>query len=65
MPATNNTFEIQMFDYVTIENDKIIDRVQQSDSLGQFITLFKGTFIKFGVALLMIIVGLITALILK
>jgi predicted ester cyclase len=65
MPATNNHFEIQMFDYVTIENGKIVDRVQQSDSLGQFIALFKAVFIKIGIALFVIIIGLITALILK
>lgn len=65
IPATNHSFEIQMFDFVEIENEKIIDRVQQSDSLGQFISIFKGTIIKTGIILLLLIVGLILAVALK
>ncbi len=65
MPATNNSYEAQMFDYAIIENGKIVERIQQSDNLGQFITLFKGTFIKIGIVAGIIITGLITALILK
>jgi predicted ester cyclase len=65
MPATNNSYEAQMFDYATIENGKIVERIQQSDNLGQFITLFKGTFTIIGITLALIIIGLITALIIK
>lgn len=64
-PATGKSFEIQMFDYVKIENGKIVERIQQSDTFGQFILLFKGMFIKLGIALGMIMIGLIIALILK
>ncbi len=65
MPATNNSYEAHMFDYAIIENGKIVERIQQSDNLGQFITLFKGTFIKIGIVFLIVLVSLITALILK
>jgi predicted ester cyclase len=65
MPATGNRFEVQMFDYVRIENGKIVERIQQADTLGQFISLFKGMFITFGIIILLIITGLITALVLK
>ncbi len=65
MPATDNKFEVQMFDYAVIENGKIVTRIQQSDSLGQMITLFKGLFIKAGLVLILLILGLIIALILK
>lgn len=65
MPATGNKFEVQMFDYAEIENGKIVKRIQQSDSLGQMITLFKGGFIKAGIVLVLTIAGLIIALVLK
>ena len=65
MPATNKSYEAQMFDYALIENGKIVERIQQSDNLGQFTALFKGVFAKIGIALGIIIVGLIVALILK
>ncbi len=65
LPATNNSYEAHMFDYAIIENGKIVERIQQSDNLGQFITLFKGTFIKIGIVFLIVLVSLITALILK
>ena len=65
MPATNKSYEVQMFDYALIENGKIVERIQQSDNLGQFTALFKGILAKTGIALGIIIVGLITALILK
>lgn len=64
MPATHKNYELQMFDYATIENGKIVERIQQSDNLGQFITLFKGTLITVGIIVAIIIIGLITALIL-
>jgi predicted ester cyclase len=65
IPATNNSYEAQMFDYAIIQDGKIIERIQQSDNLGQFITLFKGIFIKIGILLVIVVVGLITVLILK
>lgn len=65
MPATNKSYEVQMFDYVTIKNGKIVERIQQSDNLGQFIALFKGTLMIIGAALAATVAGLAVALILK
>lgn len=65
MPATHKSYEVQMFDFAMIERGKIVERIQQSDNLGQFITLFKETFITVGVVVAVVIVGLVTALILK
>ena len=63
MPATNKHYEVQMFDYALIENGKIVERIQQSDNLGQFTTLFKGRFIALAVALLILIMGLVIGLV--
>lgn len=58
MPATHKRYEVQMFDYALMENGKIVERIQQSDNLGQFITLFKRRFITLAIALLLLIMGL-------
>lgn len=65
MPATNKSYEVHMFDYALIRNGKIVERIQQSDNLGQFITLFKTRFIILAVALLVLIMGLFTALLIN
>jgi predicted ester cyclase len=65
MPATRKSFEVQMFDYVKVENGKIVERIQQADTLGQFIALFKGLFIAVAVGIFLIIAFLVFALILK
>lgn len=45
MPVTNKCYEVQMCDYARIKDGKIVERIQQSDNLGQFMTLFKTRFI--------------------
>jgi len=39
-PATKRAFEASFFDYVRVEDDKIIERVQQADVLGQMRQLY-------------------------
>jgi predicted ester cyclase len=39
-PATKRSFEANFFDYVKIENGLIVERVQQSDVLGQMRQLY-------------------------
>jgi predicted ester cyclase len=39
-PATKRSYEASMFDYVRVEDGRIVDRVQQADMLGQFKQLF-------------------------
>jgi predicted ester cyclase len=65
IPATKNGFEVQMFDYVKVENGKIVERIQQADTLGQFAALFKGLLLKVAIGFLIILVGLVIALVLK
>lgn len=65
MPATHKTYEVQMFDYARIENGKIIERIQQSDNLGQFVRLFKTRFITLSVVMALLFIGLLIALISK
>lgn len=35
MPATGGNYEVNMFDYARIEDGKIVERIQQSDTLSQ------------------------------
>jgi len=35
IPATGGAYEVNMFDYATIEDGRIIERIQQSDALSQ------------------------------
>ena len=39
-PATKRAFEASFFDYVRVADDKIIERVQQADVLGQMRQLY-------------------------
>ena len=65
MPATHKRYEVQMFDYALIKQGKIVERIQQSDNLGQFITLFKTRVITLSLALALLITGLVTALLIR
>ena len=65
MPATHKRYEVQMFDYALIKQGKIVERIQQSDNLGQFIILFKTRAITLSLALAMLITGLVTALLIR
>lgn len=35
LPALHQSYQVNMFDYVELENGKIVERVQQSDTLSQ------------------------------
>ena len=39
-PATKRSFEASFFDYVRVEDRRIIERVQQADVLGQMRQLY-------------------------
>ena len=42
VPATNGAYEVSMFDYATIEDGKIVERIQQSDTLSQMRQMYAG-----------------------
>lgn len=65
MPATNRSYDVQMFDYARIKEGKIVERIQQSDNLGQFITLFKTRFITIAGLVVLLIIGLLVALLIN
>jgi predicted ester cyclase len=60
-PATGRSYTANMFDYVRVEDGKIVDRIQQADLLGQFRKLFGPLLLVAAVVLcgLMIGVGLL------
>jgi len=35
IPATGGAYEVNMFDYATVEDGRIVERIQQSDTLSQ------------------------------
>jgi predicted ester cyclase len=39
-PATKRSYEASFFDYIRLENDRIVERVQQADVLGQMRQLY-------------------------
>jgi predicted ester cyclase len=39
-PATRREYAVSMFDYVRVEDGRIVDRIQQADMLGQMRQLF-------------------------
>ena len=43
IPATGGTYEVSMFDYARIEDGRIVERVQQSDTLSQMRQMYAGT----------------------
>ncbi|MGB3682048.1 MAG: ester cyclase [Rubrobacteraceae bacterium] len=42
IPATGGTYEVNMFDYARIEDGKIVERIQQSDTLSQMRQMYGG-----------------------
>ena len=42
IPATGGVYEVNMFDYARIEDGKIVERVQQSDTLSQMRQMYAG-----------------------
>ena len=43
IPATNSAHEVNAFDYATIEDGRIVERSQQSDTLSQIRRMYAGT----------------------
>lgn len=50
-PATNRPFEVNMFDYVRIRDGRIVERVQQSDTLSQMRQIYGGVLKWVGIGL--------------
>ena len=42
IPATGGNYEVSMFDYARIEDGKIVERIQQSDTLSQMCQMYAG-----------------------
>lgn len=43
IPATGGSYEVSMFDYAGIEDGRIVERVQQSDTLSQMRQMYART----------------------
>ncbi len=41
-PPTGRRYEVNMFDYARLENSRIVERIQQSDTLSQFTQMYGG-----------------------
>ena len=41
-PATGRRYEVNMFDYARLENGRIVERIQQSDTLSQLTQMYSG-----------------------
>ena len=50
-PPTGRPYEVSMFDYARIENGRIVERVQQSDTLSQLRQMYSGAAKKAGAVL--------------
>ena len=48
IPASGGSYEVNMFDYATIEKGRIVERIQQSDTLSQMRQMYGGTAKKAG-----------------
>ena len=48
IPPTNNAYEVNMFDYATLDEGRIVERIQQSDTLSQMRQMYGGTAKKAG-----------------
>jgi len=48
IPATNSAYEVNMFDYATLDDGRIVERIQQSDTLSQMRQMYAGTAKKAG-----------------
>jgi predicted ester cyclase len=64
-PPTGSSFKVNMFDYVRLENGKIVDRIQQSDTLTMFRSIYANWLKWLGIILAVVILGLVVALVLS
>ena len=51
IPATGGAYEVSMFDYAKIEDGRIVERIQQSDTLSQMRQMYSGAAKKSAAAL--------------
>ena len=49
-PPTGRSYEVNMFDYARLEDGRIVERIQQSDTLSQLRQLYSGAAKKAGLA---------------
>src|SRR5918997_5466352 len=49
-PPTGRSYEVSMFDYARIEEGRIVERIQQSDTLSQLAQMYGGAAKKAGLA---------------
>jgi predicted ester cyclase len=49
VPATGRTYEVSMFDYARLEDGRIVERIQQSDTLSQVRQMYAGAAKKAGI----------------
>lgn len=52
VPPTGRSYEASMFDYARIEDGRIVERIQQSDTLSQLTQMYAGAAKKAGAGLL-------------
>ena len=57
-PATRRAYTASMFDYVRVEDGKIVDRIQQVDIFGQFRQLFTPLLLGVLIVLCVLITGI-------
>lgn len=48
IPATGRAYEVNMFDYATVRDGRIVERIQQSDTLSQMRQMYAGAAKKTG-----------------
>ena len=53
MPATRRRYEASFFDWVAVEDGRIVERVQQADVLGQMRQIYGKAFGVVGIAALL------------
>jgi predicted ester cyclase len=57
-PATNRGYDVSMFDYVRVEDGKIVDRIQQADIFGRMRRLFGPLLLGVLLGLCVLLIGL-------
>lgn len=59
MPPTGRAYEVSMFDYARIEDGRIVERIQQSDTLSQLGQMYAAAAKKAGAVALIAAVALL------
>jgi predicted ester cyclase len=53
-PPTGKSYKVNMFDYARLEDGRIVERIQQSDTLSQLVQMYSGAARKGAVAVAML-----------